>query len=94
MSQTISKKLDIPAEWVFIYFTAKNCEIKDFGDQSRNHQMYSPSENETSKIFIMEKSLKCEICQRNIKIMIRNLCQHIFCYGCLKNYIYTFYSNR
>jgi len=31
MSQNIGKKLDISTEWIFMYFLAQNCSIKDFG---------------------------------------------------------------
>jgi hypothetical protein len=59
MSQDIAKKLDIPNEWIFIYFISENCPIKNFGDQSNGHQIYIPSQAETSKILISNQTLKC-----------------------------------
>jgi hypothetical protein len=60
MSQNIAKKLDIPNEWIFMYFISENCPIKTFGDQSNDdHQIYIPSHVETSKIFISNQTFKC-----------------------------------
>lgn len=59
MSQEIAKKLDIPKEWVVIHFISENSPVNFFGDQSNDHQIYIPSQVETSKIFISNQTFKC-----------------------------------
>lgn len=41
--QNIVKNVNVPNEWVFIYFFSKNWRINDFADDIMKNQLYKPS---------------------------------------------------